>query len=94
MTALLCNAAMCCAMYERSSSGRVQCTLSAINASASYLFGNLAIPLLDGMQPLTFTAGKRASAGEKTAGETAGGLFSGQSGPQPPPALSTCASSS
>lgn len=37
---------------------------------------------------MTFTAGKRVSSGEKTAGESAGGLFSGQSGPKPPPALS------
>lgn len=40
------------------------------------------------MQPLTFTAGKEVSLAEKTAGEAAGGLFSGQSGPKPPPALS------
>ena len=40
------------------------------------------------MQPLTFTAGKEVSLTEKAAGETAGGLFSGQSGPKPPPALS------
>jgi len=40
-------------------------------------------------EPLTFTAGKKVSVGDKTAGETAGGLFSGQSGPKPPPALST-----
>ena len=40
------------------------------------------------MQPLSFTAGKKVGFMEKTAGESAGGLFSGQSGPKPPPALS------
>jgi len=40
------------------------------------------------VQPLSFTAGKELSLAQKAAGETAGGLFSGQSGPKPPPALS------
>ena len=49
---------------------------------------SLTILLVLSMQPLTFTAGKKVMTQEKQAGESAGGLFSGQSGPKPPPALS------
>ena len=43
------------------------------------------------MQPLEFQAGDNvATLGvARRVGESAGGLFSGQSGPRPPPALST-----
>lgn len=52
--------------------------------SARLLGGNRTIA-----EPFTFTAGKRVGTSEREAGESAGGLFSGQSGPKPPPALST-----
>lgn len=53
-----------------------------------HLLTKISLKLVSQMQPLTFTAGKVVSIAEKTAGESAGGLFSGQSGPKPPPALS------
>ena len=41
------------------------------------------------MQPLEFKAGQEVIGGDKQPlGESAGGLFSGASGPKPPPALS------
>lgn len=41
------------------------------------------------LQPLEFKAGQEVVAGGKEpTGESAGGLFSGASGPKPPPALS------
>lgn len=42
------------------------------------------------MQPVEFTAGLDVGSGgvKQPAGEGAGGLFSGASGPKPPPALS------
>jgi hypothetical protein len=41
------------------------------------------------LQPFEFTAGESVSVFSKVAGDTAGGLFAGGSGPKPPPALST-----
>jgi hypothetical protein len=41
------------------------------------------------LQPFEFTAGESVSVTSKVAGDTAGGLFAGGSGPKPPPALST-----
>lgn len=55
----------------------------ASSRSARLLGGNRTLA-----EPLSFTAGKKVGFMEKTAGESAGGLFSGQSGPKPPPALS------
>ncbi|WIA38078.1 hypothetical protein OEZ86_001447 [Tetradesmus obliquus] len=40
-------------------------------------------------EPFEFTAGERILVSSKVAGDTAGGLFAGGSGPRPPPALST-----
>lgn len=64
------------------------CVFRGIDAvssrSARLLGGNRTIA-----EPFTFTAGKRVGLAQKEAGESAGGLFSGQGGPKPPPALST-----
>eukprot|EP00775_Hariotina_reticulata_P008511 gene8511-8693_t len=40
-------------------------------------------------EPFGFTAGESVAVTYKSAGDTAGGLFAGGSGPKPPPALST-----
>lgn len=40
-------------------------------------------------QPFEFIAGEPINVSFKKAGDTAGGLFAGGSGPKPPPALST-----
>jgi len=40
-------------------------------------------------QPFEFVAGESVTVSYKKAGDTAGGLFAGGSGPKPPPALST-----
>ena len=57
-------------------------------ASETMCAQSLTVLLVLSLQPLTFTAGKKVMMQEKQAGESAGGLFSGQSGPKPPPALS------
>jgi hypothetical protein len=49
----------------------------------------LPLALLLLLQPFEFTAGESISVSTRVAGDTAGGLFAGGSGPKPPPALST-----
>jgi hypothetical protein len=54
----------------------------------------LALPLSSALlllflQPFEFTAGEPVTVTFKKAGDSAGGLFAGGSGPKPPPALST-----
>ena len=52
--------------------------------SARLLGGNRTIA-----EPFSFTAGESVKTSMKSAGDSAGGLFTGTGGPKAPPALST-----